>query len=604
MSKNSKPSKNFYTIGVGTSAGGIDALTKLLERFNGTSQNVCVVIAQHLSPTHKSELTAILARHCKWPVVTVTDGAVPQTHHVYVTPPNKRVIFAEGALQLLDLFPDYAHAPSIDEFLISLAESEGQCAIAVILSGAGGDGADGLQAIKANGGFTMVQAPDTAQYASMPQAAIDTGAVDLVLPAGAMFDELNNYIKNHRVVHDIQPQVDSKGSIFELLSKRSGTDFSQYKPNTITRRINKRIETLRLDTMADYLDLIRQNPLELDVLFNTILIGVTEFFRDEDVFQKLGEELKKQFEHKQKGDSIRIWCVGCATGEEPYSVAILLHEILGVSLYNFHVQIFASDIDERALDFARKGIYPAKNLKKLSPEILEKYFDLVDAGYEVKKQVKQHILFARHDITNDPPFVRLDLVVCRNLLIYFNNYLQIEVLRVFNYALLAEGLLLLGKSGSVGVANELFAKVNGMKLFRKVPSSAPAHMRFSRQRTRAELEANVAVAKGQNRNQSIVDIAKETLYYSGQHPFVIINEQAEMKEVQGSLRLYVEMSQGTTNANLLKMANQELIIEIRSLLVQVKKNQPAGKQPGHSVFFVQYGPFRAPEGATAAVSGW
>ena len=568
---------DFYVVGVGTSAGGIDALTQMLGSFKGNQENLCVIVVQHLSPNYKSELTAILSRVSNWPVLTAEDELEVKAHHIYVTPPNKSIKYFEGKLTLGELSPKYSHSPSIDEFLISLAENEKNHAIGIVLSGTGADGSKGIKAIKELKGLTIAQTPDSAQYSDMPLAAIHTDAVDMILHPSRIFEEINFYIKNHRTIREMPPAQNSIHYIFDLLSKRSGVDFSHYKSNTMLRRIDKRIEAMRLKSPAEYYQLLQQNPVELDTLFDTVLIGVTEFFRDPEAFEKLRSVLSASFKQKKIADSIRVWCVGCATGEEPYSIAILMHELLGSDMLNFHFQIFATDIDERALSKARKGIYDEKSVEKVPPELLDKYFDNIDGEYCIKKSIKQHVLFSRHDITNDPPFVKLDLIVCRNLLIYFNNYLQKETFKIFNYALKEDGLLFLGKSESVSVTTELFTKADGLKLFRKIHAATPINLRFSRYKMRVEAEEEKSSSK--IRGMSLVDIGKETLYFSSQHPFVIISEQGDIKEAQGSLRLYIEINQGTTNTNIYKMANKELVTQIRSLMAQSKKNASMSESP-------------------------
>ncbi|GAA5025105.1 hypothetical protein GCM10011506_09350 [Marivirga lumbricoides] len=570
QNENAEELDDLYIVGVGTSAGGLDALAKLLGSFNGHLKNLAVVVVQHLSPSFKSELAAILSRSCKWPVVTAEDGMKIQPHQVYVTPQNKRILLSkEHHLKLTELSTEYAHSPSIDEFFTSLAENEDLHAIGIVLSGSGSDGSEGIRQIKKYGGFTIAQTPASAQYKDMPHAAIETGIIDLVLHPAKIFEEISYYIKNHRLIKETQTSKDSVDVIFELLSKRTGIDFSQYKPNTIMRRMEKRMEILDVNGIAEYYQYIRKAPAELDLLFDTVLIGVTEFFRDEQAFEELGAQLKKQLEQKHFSDTIRVWCVGCATGQEPYSIAILINEILGDTISNYHLQIFATDIDERALNFARKGLYPEKEVKKLPEDILEKYFENTVEGFEVKKVVKQYILFSRHDITNDPPFVKLDLIVCRNLLIYFSNYLQKEVLRLFNYALKQDSMLFLGKSESVSVTPELFEKTDDEKLFRKVQHTAPLNLRFSRNKLRLRMEEQ---KKSDSKNISIVDMVKETMYYSNNNPFVVINNQGDIKEAQGSLRLYMDIGKGGATNNVMQAANKEFTVEIRSLLNQVSKS--------------------------------
>ena len=561
-----------FVVGVGASAGGLDAISKFLGNFSEGNSEFSVVIVMHLSPDYKSELTSILKKRCKWPVVQAENNLEIAVRHIYVTPQNSNIRLEDNKLMLDALPPNYSSAPSIDHFLTSLAQGKGRQSAGIILSGFGKDGSKGVEAIKRHNGFTMAQLPETAEHRDMPDAAIATDQIDLSVPAEQMFDEIAQYIDNtHTIAQSDPPNKKSMDAIFELLEKRSGTDFARYKPSTIMRRINHRMGNLQLKSLVDYYEKIKKSPRELDVLFESVLIGVTEFFRDEKSYENFKERLKVLLENKKPGDSIRIWSVGCATGEEPYSIGILLQEILGKDIRQYQVQVFASDIDEKALNFARKGIYPKESLKKIPLELIDRYFELDgEHHYEIIKEVKQRTLFARHDISNDPPFVKLDFVVCRNLLIYFNNELQKQCFQIFHYALRPEGFLFLGKSESIGVAADLFTKTDSDKIFRKVGASSDYRERFSRFREKRNYLRGKD-KKEKRRNMSIVDVAKETLYYKFQHPFVIVNDNSDIKEVHGSLRLYLEIGQGTMNANLHKMANPELVTGLKALQAQVKK---------------------------------
>jgi len=571
--KNNSPEKPLYVAGVGASAGGLDALSKLLSVFNGSNSEFCVVIVMHLSPDYKSELASILGKRCKWPVETVSNNIEMKPRHIYVTPQNKDIHIKDDFLILDELPKNYSSAPSIDNFFSSLAQSKGKHAIGIVLSGYGQDGSNGIQEIKNKYGFTIAQLPETAEHKDMPASAIATKNIDAILPVEQIFDEINQYIINIRAISSSPKGPKSIDAIFDLLEKRSGTDFSLYKPSTIMRRINYRMANLQLNSLTDYFGMIKNSPKELDILFETVLIGVTQFFRDDKAFESLRETLETYLEAKKPGDSIRIWCVGCATGEEPYSIAILLNEILQNNINKYQVQIFASDIDEKALNIARQGIYKKESLDNLPQALIDRYFDKRNGDqYQLKKLIKQYTLFTRHDISNDPPFVKLDMVVCRNLLIYFNNSLQKQTFQIFHYSLRPKGLLFLGKSESVGVAADLFSKLTTKKIFKKAEASLDYDLKFSRFQSKRGGN-QTGFIKGQRNNMTIVDVAKETLYYKYEHPFAIINENSEIKEVNGSLRLYVEISQGSMNANLFKMANEEFVTPIKALLSQVKKTK-------------------------------
>ena len=577
--------RELYVVGVGASAGGLDALSKFLKNFNGANADICVVIVMHLSPDYKSQLAPILDKRCKWAVLTAENNMALSHGNVYVTPQNKQIRIRENTFVLEDLSSEHSFTPSIDNFFISLAKDRTKNAIGIILSGFGSDGSTGITSINEFGGFTIAQLPETAEHRDMPSAAIKTSKVDLIVPAEQMYDDIVQFINTRAIASTVSEKA-PVDAIFELLEKRSGTDFSMYKPTTIMRRINHRITFLQLSSMLAYYEFIKSNPRELDNLFDTVLIGVTEFFRDLEAFDLLKTQVALMIKNKEPGDSIRIWSVGCATGEEPYSIAILLYEVLGTKVNQYHIQIFATDIDERAINFGRKGIYNQENLANVPKNLLNKYFSKTDAlHYEAKKEIKQHILFARHDITTDPPFVKLDMVTCRNLLIYFNNTLQKQTFQNFHYSLRPQGLLFLGKSESVSVAADLFNKLGKGKLFKKADNALSYHLKFSRFKQRNK-EVKKEEIKNNIRNMSIADVAKETLYHKYENPFVIINESSEIKEVHGSLRLYLEISQGTMNVDLHKMVNKELITPMKATLAQVKKTNVS--QTSHIIKFKLY----------------
>ncbi|MBK6263913.1 PAS domain S-box protein [Marivirga sp. S37H4] len=562
-----KENKDSYVVGVGLNGGGLDALAKFLNSFYGAEADFCLVVVMQFHSDNKNKLINVIKKYSSWPIVTSENNSSLQARHIYLAPQNHNISFKNGFLKTeagAQNFP-------IDTFFSSLAKERKGKAIGVILSGTGSDGSEGIKAIREANGYTMAQMPDTAECKGMPSSAIQSNHIDIVLPAEQMFQEIVHYVNNHQLITESKLPKKGIDAIFELLEKRSGTDFSQYKPTTILRRVNYRMNKLQLSSLADYYAMIEKNPKELDILFETVLIGVTEFFRDKNAYDSLSANFQKLIKSKKPEDPIRIWCVGCATGEEPYSIAILLHEILGADISKYDLQIFASDIDERVLNFARKGIYQKVSVENIPPKLLAKYFDKkTNTHYEVKKTIKKDILFSRHDITSDPPFVKLDAIICRNLLIYFNNNLQKQTFQIFHFALRNNGLLFLGKSESVSVAAELFAKADEHKIYRKADASLDYRLKFSQFKNKNELVQS-DVRKHEIRNMSVVDIAKETLYYKYGHPFVIINEQAEIKEVNGSLRLYLEISQGTMNANLTKMVNTELVTSIKILLAQVRK---------------------------------
>lgn len=564
-----------FIIGVGLNESGLDALSKFFKSIKGLDEDFCIVVVMQTNSGTEKDLTAILKENSKWPVLRTENNLTLKAQHIYLAPPNASVQFKNGVLYTE---PRVAESP-IDSFFTSLAEEKKGKAIGIILSGTGNDGSSGVAAIKEARGFTLAQMPHTAEDSAMPSAAIHSKSIDVILPAEQLYVEVRHYINNYKIILESQLQDKGIDAIFELLERRSGTDFSQYKSATLIRRVNHRMDKLNLVTLSDYFDLIKSNPLELDHLFETVLIGVTQFFRDTEAFETFEKHIRKLLQRKRPEDPLRIWCVGCATGEEPYSVAIMLHEILGREITNHQVQIFASDIDERVLNFARKGVYPQSAMENIEVRLVSKYFQKKGENhFEVKKSLRNLILFSQHDITRDPPFVKLDTIICRNLFIYFNNNLQKQTFQIFHFSLHKNGLLFLGKSESVSVASELFSKEDDHKIFRKADTSLDSRLKFSQFRNKNEV-LNSNIRKQEIMNMSVVDVAKETLYYKHEHPFVVINEQGEIKEVNGSLRLYLEISQGAMNALLHKMVNAELVTSIKVLLTQVKKtNVPNSSQ--------------------------
>lgn len=365
--------------------------------------------------------------------------------------------------------------------------------------------------------------------------------------------------------------------ILQQLAQKFEINFARYKPSTIKRRLEKRIEALKLKSFDAYDSFIQKNPEELNVLLNIILIGVTEFYRDEEAFRELEKVVKAIIANKKQGDPIRIWSVGCATGEEPYTIAFVLSKILKEKINEYKIQIFATDISQNALKKARKGVFTASSVQKFSAEDLKQFFNAKGSEFEVKNQYRQMILFCEHDITKDPPFVKIDVVSCRNLLIYFNSDLQREVFSVFHYALNPNGYLFLGKSENIGSLTDMFSIIDSkQKFFSKKRGTYFHSLRLSKLRHQATSGENKSAAIDKE-NFSLLDLAKETIYNTFEHPFVIIDGDFEILETIGNVRLYIGLSGGSMNANIIKMINKELLLEFRSLITKVKKSGISNK---------------------------
>lgn len=559
-----------FIIGVGASAGGLEALQEFLGNFNYPVSNIAIVIAQHLSPSYKSMLVQLLSRSTRLKVEEITNGLVLEQGKVYITPPDSEISLKDNVLYLNKPSMATGPKPSIDVFFQSLANDQKENAIGIILSGTGSDGANGIRAIKAVGGFTIAQEPQTAKYDGMPLAAIQTEKIDVVLSPDKMAEEIRDFVANPRVALSHRKDDASTGSmtqLFNLLSKRTRTDFSNYKISTIYRRLEKRLAKLKIDKIDEYLKYVENNPRELDQLFQMILIGVTQFFRDPGAFNELEKYIKKIIRGKSPKEPVRIWVPGCATGEEPYSIAIMLAKILGNQLGNYNIQIFATDIDEKAVLIARKATYPHSSISELPREIVRKYFEKKSNDqYELIKSIRQMVLFSKHDVTVNPPFLKLDLISCRNLLIYFNLNLQKHVIPVFHYSLHPEGILFLGKSETVGQFADLFTTVDGKnKIFIRKGGSGIHAVRFASFKPQRKTVENVSGVR-ENSRMTINEMVKETFYNTFEHPYVVVNEMMDVQEVYGDVRMYLNISEGSMNSNILKLIHRDIQIDLRAML--------------------------------------
>ena len=471
-------SKNtFPVVGIGASAGGLDAFQKLVKSISPES-GIAFIIVQHLSPGHESSLPQILKKDCKIPVVEISDNLEVKPDHVYVIPSNKLLTVNDGILELSPRPADNKLLNSIDIFFSSLAEVHRNHSIAVILSGSGKDGTAGLTAIKSHGGFSIAQDPASAAYKNMPQNAIDNGVIDYILQPEKIPGELQKLIKAHNSSEQTLKSTDKQESetftqIMSLLKQKIGVDFSLYKKPTISRRILRRIGMNQVSNMREYLDLLQKNPAEQAILFDDLLIPVTSFFRDTAAFENFcNTVLEKIFAGKSLDNPLRIWVAGCSTGQEAYSIAICLHEYLEKNKLKVKIQIFATDLSEKAIKKARSGVYLKDQMTGISKERLQKYFIDHDTTFQTIKTIRDMCIFARHNFLNDPPFVKVDLITCRNVLIYLEPYLQKKALSTFQYALNGQnetagkqGILWLGKSETTGSAADLFTPLGKKEKF-------------------------------------------------------------------------------------------------------------------------------------------
>jgi two-component system CheB/CheR fusion protein len=459
----------FPVVGIGASAGGLAAFEAFFSGMPaGADPGMAFVLVQHLAPDHKSLLTDLIRRYTRMRVFEVEDGMAVQRNCAYIIPPNRDMALLNGTLQLMEPSAPRGRRLPIDFFFQSLAQDQRERAIGIILSGTGSDGTIGIRAIKDEGGMVLAQKPDSTGYDGMPRSAIGTGLVDFQLVPSEMPAQLIAYVTHaygENPLPAVTPTPDAENAlnkIFIVLRAQTGHDFSNYKPTTIHRRIERRMAVQQIETIGDYVKVLQQMPSEAEALFRDLLIGVTGFFRDPEAFKLLEEQvLPKILASKPLGGSIRVWSPGCSTGEEAYSIAILLRERLEELKQGCKVQVFATDIDSQAISSARAGIYPVGIAADVGQERLERFFTSVPDGsaYRIHKGIRDMLVFSEQNVIKDPPFSKVDLISCRNLLIYMGGELQKKIIPMFHYALNPGGYLFLGTSETIGGCTDLFATV-------------------------------------------------------------------------------------------------------------------------------------------------
>ena len=456
----------FPIVGIGASAGGLETLQRFFSKMSSEA-NIAFVIIQHLSPNYKSIMASLLAKSTRMTVREIEDGMTLVKNCVYLNPPDKNVAIFNRTLHLMAPVKSSAINMPIDFFFRSLSEDQKEKAIGIIVSGTASDGTLGIKAIKGEGGMVMVQDPDTAKYDGMPRSAIGTGMVDFILAVEKMPNALISYVKHPYLKSPGKINISQSNiqyelqKIFSLIRSATGHDFSQYKQTTIRRRIERRLAVHQIDRLADYIIYLQKNPLEIDALFKDLVIGVTSFFRDPDAYQVIEEQVLPQLlRAKQSGDPFRCWVVGCSTGEEAYSLAVIATEAMEKLKKHLNVQIFATDIDEKAIENARMGRFPESVAADVSKARLDQFFTREDGGFRIKKQIRDMLVFSLQSVIKDPPFSRLDLVSCRNLMIYLDHSLQKKIIPLFHYTLNPQGVLFLGSSETIGEYTDLFQPVN------------------------------------------------------------------------------------------------------------------------------------------------
>jgi two-component system CheB/CheR fusion protein len=579
-------------VAVGASAGGLEAIQELLRALPNDT-GLAFVIVQHLSPTHESMLREILARSTQMRVVEVKEEPKVQPNHVYVIPPNRSMGIAHGVLSLLPRAEGGMQHRPADQFFTALAEDQGHRAIGVVLSGTGADGTRGLQAIKAEGGITFAQ-DASAQQDSMPRSAIAAGCVDFVLSPRDIAKEIMR-IAQHPFVGTAAPTPPEERAgqtalerILGVLRQATGVDFTQYKFNTLFRRISRRAVLRKLDGLEQYAAYLQRTPAEVEALYQDILINVTSFFRNPEAFEALKTRaLPKITGDRARSDPIRAWVVGCSTGEEAYSLAIVLSEYLSDAQLVFPVQIYATDLNGAAIDRARAGFYSKAVVHEVSPERLRRFFIEADGGYRISKAVRDVCVFARHNVLTDPPFSRMDLICCRNVLIYIEQRLQKRLLPVLHYALKPHAFLMLGASETIGGYRELFdledtkAKLYSKRADRTNMEAALAE--FPVAAAGAEMRPLSARSSARDLQADIQREADRVLMSRYAPAGVLVNADMEVLQFRGDTGMYLRPAPGKASLNVLKMAREGLMVSLQSVLQRAKKEDAMAREEGLQV---------------------
>jgi two-component system, chemotaxis family, CheB/CheR fusion protein len=570
-------------VGVGMSAGGLEACSQLLESLP-SSPGFAIVLVQHLSPHHASALPVLLGARTQMVVTEAEDGSPVDADRIYVIPPDVAIELVDGRLKLSPRSDEPGHLLPVDYFLKSLAASLGDRAVGVILSGTGSDGVIGGRAIKAQGGTLLVQEPSTAKYDGMPRAAITAGLADVVAPPAVIAEKLvdlagHAFAEGAGTALDRLPVTEEQlGEILELLRSASGgVDFSHYKQPTIRRRLLRRMALNRVGDIGAYLDLVRQQPEEARSLYQDILIHVTRFFREPESFDSLARDvLPKLIQGRKPDNPVRMWVAGCATGEEAYSLAITLWEVAGDTAAELNVQIFGTDVSETAIEFARQGLYPVGIADDIPSERLRRFFTKVDGEFRISKAIRDHCVFARQDLTRDPPFSKLDLILCRNVLIYMDITLQRKLVPIFHYALRPEGYLVLGHAETVGMQNDLFALVDKKhKVYRKKPADHPLAMPMPAYSLPRTPSLAAPAPKSRPDPRLVQNEANRILLDRFSPPGVLVDENLDVIQFRGRTGPFLEPPPGDASLNLLKLAREGLLHGLRSAVQSARKSRKA-----------------------------
>jgi two-component system CheB/CheR fusion protein len=591
-----KNENSFTVVAIGASAGGLEAVSLLLQNLSPDT-GMAFIYVQHLSPDHESLLVPLLSKKTEMKVqdIDAMEKIIP--NNVYVIPYNKEIEVIDGHIQLIPRPQNKSSNLSIDVLFSSLAETHKENVIGIVLSGSASDGTRGLSEIKEAGGITFAQ-DDSAKFTSMPHSAIASGLVDFVLSPKEIAAELNWMSKHDLIIRNPEKsspkgKIDNKSTdlkkIFQLLLRKKNVDFSFYKLNTIKRRILRRMLIHKIETIKQFADFLAKNDNELDLLFQDLLINVTEFFRDTEAFELLKKSVLPQLlKSKSQNDTLRIWVAACATGEEVYSIAILLRELQGNKTKRIPFQIFASDLSAAAIDIARNGEYSINELKNVSPKRLKQFFIKSGNKYRISKVLRDVCVFAQHNILRDPPFSRMDFISCRNLLIYLDTAAQKKAITTFHYALNDGGCLMLGKSETIGTAEELFTTVNKkLKIYSRKKNSGVYKLPIITSRAaQTSLTGKKSIATAIPKRPTVAthgnlgNVFDAVLLAHYMPASVIINNDMEILQFRGSTEMYLKNSPGKASLNILTMVLPEISFELRNAIHHAIKTKHTVNKSG------------------------
>lgn len=575
-----KSPKPNYIVGIGASAGGLEALETVF-RAMPINEGLAFVLVVHLDPTRKSITDELIQRCTVMKVCEATDDMTVEQNTVYIIPPGKNLSLLNGTIQLMDTTEKHGLRLPIDYFFRSLAKDWKEKSVGIILSGMGTDGTLGIRAIQEVGGLTMVQDPASAKFDSMPRSAIKNGLVDFILTPEKIPEALFGYLSKSPAV------ITQKGTdrieltklqkIYVLIRDQTGNDFSEYKSSSVLRRVERRMSIKSIENMADYVTYLQKNPEEIDLLFRDVLIGVTSFFRDPEAFESLRTQILQKFRaHPPNQNVFRAWCPGCATGEEAFSLAILIRECLEECHLEdrIRIQIYGTDIGSEGIEFARKGRYPQNIVADVPPAWLKKWFVEEGNSYVVHKDIRESVIFAVQNLISDPPFTKLDLLCCRNLLIYFTTDLQKKICPLFSYALVPHGILFLGTSESLNCDEGLFDPLDGKwKIFERTTSS-PNYLT-----TRPVSDFmpvhhyDTKPVSHQNLSKKLPDLVGSLLLEYYTPPSVLVNREGEIVYFSGKTGKYLEPAPGRPDLNIYPMMQEDCRIEFGSAFHQVLETQ-------------------------------